>query len=56
MKYGFIDVPTIYFFEEKNIFTGSCLEDFRKYVTAPFVSEYISGRTPSPCVFCNKLI
>lgn len=28
MKYGFIDVPTIYFFEEKNIFTGSCLEDF----------------------------
>ena len=28
MKYGFIDIPTVNFFEEKNIFTGSCLENF----------------------------
>lgn len=34
MKYGFIDIPTIYFFEEKNIFTGSCMEDLSFRIAA----------------------
>ncbi|MBR6094612.1 MAG: tRNA 2-thiouridine(34) synthase MnmA [Lachnospiraceae bacterium] len=31
-------------------------KDFCKYVTTPFVSEYINGRTPSPCVECNRYV
>ena len=34
----------------------NCMGDFRKNVTEPFVREYLAGRTPSPCVFCNRLI
>lgn len=28
MLHGYIDIPTIYFFEEKNIWTGSVFQDF----------------------------
>ena len=28
--------------------------DFCTYVTTPFVSDYLHGRTPSPCVDCNR--
>lgn len=28
-------------------------EDFRKTVIGDFVSEYVQGRTPNPCVVCN---
>ncbi|MBR4621984.1 MAG: hypothetical protein IKO44_00460 [Ruminococcus sp.] len=28
MKHGFIDIPTLYYFKEKNLFTGSCKENF----------------------------
>ena len=31
-------------------------EDFRKSVVNYFVAEYLRGRTPNPCVRCNKLI
>ena len=31
-------------------------KDFCKYVTTPFVSDYINGLTPSPCVFCNRSV
>ncbi|MFO7871743.1 MAG: tRNA 2-thiouridine(34) synthase MnmA [Kiritimatiellia bacterium] len=31
-------------------------EMFREYVVDPFVAEYAEGRTPSPCVNCNKKI
>jgi tRNA-specific 2-thiouridylase len=30
--------------------------EFRETVFRHFVSEYATGRTPSPCVFCNRLI
>lgn len=29
-------------------------EQFRESVVARFVSEYLSGRTPNPCIFCNQ--
>ena len=28
MLHGYIDIPTIYFFEEKNIWTGSLFQEF----------------------------
>lgn len=29
---------------------------FEAAVTAPFIAEYLAGRTPSPCVRCNTLV
>lgn len=29
-------------------------EDFERWVTGPFFDEYLRGRTPSPCVACNR--
>lgn len=31
-------------------------DDFKKYVVNYFIHEYESGRTPNPCVACNKYI
>ena len=31
-----------------------CLEAFEDRVLRPFVDEYIRGRTPNPCVLCNR--
>lgn len=31
-------------------------EDFMKTVVDDFVEEYLNGRTPSPCIRCNKYI
>lgn len=28
--------------------------DFERWVTGPFFDEYLAGRTPSPCVACNR--
>lgn len=31
-------------------------EDFERQVVAPFMREYMLGRTPSPCVLCNTFL
>lgn len=31
-------------------------ERFEKQVVAPFVAEYLAGRTPNPCVLCNPAV
>lgn len=30
--------------------------DFRRWIIEPFLRQYVSGRTPSPCILCNQLI
>ncbi|MDR1018143.1 MAG: tRNA 2-thiouridine(34) synthase MnmA [Lachnospiraceae bacterium] len=31
-------------------------EDFKKYVIDYFTSEYLKGRTPNPCIACNRYV
>ncbi|MBO6108075.1 MAG: tRNA 2-thiouridine(34) synthase MnmA [Eubacterium sp.] len=37
-------------------YVRSCTEEFDERVVRPFIDEYISGRTPNPCVGCNRNI
>ena len=34
----------------------NCLAEFREKIVDPFVSEYLCGRTPNPCIECNRFI
>ncbi len=34
----------------------SVKNDFKKYILDYFISEYESGRTPNPCVVCNRYV
>ena len=34
----------------------NCVSDFKCHVVEPFVKEYICGRTPNPCVECNRYV
>ncbi len=36
--------------------TLNCLSEFKDKVVEPFVNNYIDGRTPNPCVVCNRKI
>ncbi len=31
-------------------------DEFKKYVTDYFVKEYLHGRTPNPCIACNRYV
>ena len=31
-------------------------KEFKQYVISNFISEYLDGRTPNPCVLCNSLM
>lgn len=33
-----------------------CVEQYEKIVLENFKSEYIKGRTPNPCIWCNALV
>lgn len=37
-------------------YTFNCLHDFEEKITRPFISSYLNGMTPNPCVLCNQLI
>lgn len=39
-----------------NHYIIDCKAEFETYVINYFVNEYLSGRTPNPCVVCNKMI
>lgn len=32
------------------------VDEFKKYVIDDFITEYISGRTPNPCIRCNTYL
>jgi tRNA-specific 2-thiouridylase len=37
-------------------FVFDCVEQYEKIVLENFKSEYLQGRTPNPCVWCNALV
>lgn len=37
-------------------YTFDCTEEYKRIVLSNFKEEYLSGRTPNPCVWCNALI
>lgn len=39
-----------------NHFVLELKQEFREYVIENFLAEYLAGRTPNPCVRCNKYI
>ena len=36
--------------------TYNCIKEFENVVAKPFVEDYINGRTPNPCIECNKCV
>lgn len=34
----------------------NCADEFEEKVILPFVREYLGGRTPNPCVECNRFV
>lgn len=37
-------------------YVKNCVAEFAGRVTLPFMEDYLSGRTPNPCILCNPLI
>lgn len=36
--------------------TVRIIEDFERHIIVPFAREYAAGRTPNPCIRCNRMI
>lgn len=36
--------------------TFNCISEFNREVTEPFVDDYLKGRTPNPCILCNRYV
>lgn len=36
--------------------TFNVADDFTRRVTEPFTKEYLKGRTPNPCIVCNRYV
>ncbi|MBQ6089790.1 MAG: tRNA 2-thiouridine(34) synthase MnmA [Lachnospiraceae bacterium] len=34
----------------------NCLREFKEAVTGPFITEYLRGMTPNPCIECNRYV
>ena len=34
----------------------NCTDVFKETVIDPFINEYLNGRTPNPCVVCNRYV
>ena len=34
----------------------NCIDDFERCVSVPFMESYIAGKTPNPCVVCNRFV
>ena len=34
----------------------NCISDFQDHVIDPFITAYISGLTPNPCIQCNRFV
>ncbi|MBQ6059348.1 MAG: tRNA 2-thiouridine(34) synthase MnmA, partial [Clostridia bacterium] len=34
----------------------NCTASFQTHVVQPFIEEYLQGRTPNPCIECNRYI
>ena len=37
-------------------YAPNCIADFHRHVTVPFIDSYVHGRTPNPCVVCNRYV
>ena len=37
-------------------YTANYRDAFRSHVITPFVDEYAAGRTPIPCIACNRVL
>ncbi|MCR5802506.1 MAG: tRNA 2-thiouridine(34) synthase MnmA [Lachnospiraceae bacterium] len=37
-------------------YVRNCMSEFEERVTKPFVSDYIKGLTPNPCIPCNRYV
>ena len=42
--------------EDIDFYVFDCAKQYEEIVLKNFKSEYLSGRTPNPCVWCNSLI
>ncbi len=37
-------------------YVQNCFSEFDEHVITPFIDDYLNGRTPNPCVICNRAV